>query len=82
MRNGDRWKAKVLGEAQRFIRNLSLDDVREILREQGVEPTDVEWQSKALVHAAGHDISRLRGNERLIEHPYYWAALFLIGDRF
>ncbi|BCX04020.1 MAG: hypothetical protein KatS3mg053_1958 [Candidatus Roseilinea sp.] len=82
MRNGDRWKAKVLGEAQRFIRNLSLDDVREILREQGVEPTDVEWQSKALVHAAGHDISRLRGNERLLEHPYYWAALFLIGDRF
>lgn len=83
MQHGDWLKAEALGEAQRFVRNLSLDELREILRAQGVEPADAEWQLRALAHAAGHDdFNRLRGSARLLEHPYYWAALFLIGDRF
>ncbi len=83
MHNGDWLKAKALGETQYFIRNLSFDALRQALYEQGIEPADAEWQLKALAHAAGYnDLSRLRGHERLLEHPYYWAAFFLIGDRF
>lgn len=83
MRNGDRLKAKALGEAQHFIRNLSFDELRETLREQGIATNDAAWQLKSLAYAAGYDDpDGLRGDERLLEHPYYWAAFFLIGDRF
>lgn len=83
MRNGDRLKAKALGEAQHLIRNLSFDALREALREQGIAADDAAWQLRTLAHAAGYDDpDRLRGDERLLEHPYYWAAFFLVGDRF
>lgn len=83
MRNGDQLKAKALGEAQHFIRNLSFDELRETLRESGITANDAAWQLRSLAYAAGYDDpERLRGDERLLEHPYYWATFFLVGDRF
>jgi CHAT domain-containing protein/tetratricopeptide (TPR) repeat protein len=82
MHSSDRLKARAVGQAQYFIKNLSLDALHEMMIERGIERRDVDWQLKALAYAAGFDdLKQLRGHERLFDHPYYWAAFFIIGDR-
>lgn len=82
MHSTDRLKSRALAKAQRYIRELSLDELREMMLADGYERIRVDWQLKALAYAAGYEnIRHLRGDERVFNHPYYWASLFLVGDR-
>ena len=65
-------KAEALRQAQMYLRNLTVGEVREFL-EQRATPEAVEQELQRLAHATGlapHPFC----------HPYYWAPFILVGD--
>ncbi len=74
-------KAKALGKAQNFIRNLTFEALREKLLAEESSTLDVNKQLNNLASSAGYDsLDTFHGDERLLAHPYYWSPFFLVGD--
>ncbi len=75
--------SEAISRAQGFIRNLTYDELRQMLLASSAPAAEIERQLQYLATAAGYGSTKgLRGDERLFAHPYYWAPFFLIGERF
>ena len=76
-------KAKLLANAQYYIRNLTYDDLHQLLQcRTEIEHADIPEILKNLARAAGDEFAIDNpAHNRPFWHPYYWASFFLIGDR-
>jgi len=75
-------KAEALRQAQMYLRNLTVGEVREFL-EQRATPEAVEQELQRLARAAGLDSQfggRVDDQARPFYHPYYWAPFILVGE--
>jgi CHAT domain-containing protein len=75
-------QAAALEHAQRFLRTLTSDEVRQILLAENRSGEDVSRLIDGLARVAGYPASaQLRGDECLFAHPFYWAPFFLVGEQ-
>jgi CHAT domain-containing protein len=82
-------KAEALKEAKSWLRNLPASELRRLLEIRD----DAEWANFLSAHRGPNvaepvetppselaTISAKTDDERLFEHPYFWAAFILIGS--
>ncbi|HSD84924.1 MAG TPA: CHAT domain-containing protein [Anaerolineae bacterium] len=74
--------AAALEHAQRFLRTLTSDELRENLLAEERSDEEVSRLLDGLARVAGCPASaQLRGDECLFAHPFYWAPFFLVGEQ-
>ncbi len=75
-------KAGAVNRAQNFIKNLTYEELRQMLLAGKSTSVEINQQLQYLATSAGYDsIETLHGDECLLAHPYHWAPFFLVGDR-
>jgi CHAT domain-containing protein len=75
-------KAEVMSRAQNFIKELTYEELSQMLLAGESTSKEINQQLQYLAISAGYDSTEtLHGDECLLAHPYYWAPFFLVGDQ-
>ena len=65
--------SRALADAQHFLRQLSANDMRDILTAQGMRRDEIDGYLAQVSRMTSAD-------ERPFAHPYFWAPFFVMGD--
>ena len=71
--------AEALHQAQRWLRNLNMEETKALLIDLMADPT---IDTAAQIALLGHFVSIGSRGERPFSHPYYWAGMCVSGDGF